>query len=114
MGMVNASHQQFDIYLAALDPTLGREIQKTRPCVIITPNVMNDHLQTVVIAPMTTKGFDAPFRVPISFKQKHGLIVCDHLRSVDKRRLVKRLGKLDKNYHKKLLETLVHIFSESV
>ena len=81
-----------EIWLAALDPTLGCEIQKTRPCVIVSPPEMNDYLRTLVVAPMTTGSRPAPFRIPIAFQRKNGLILLDQLRTVDRQRLVKRLG----------------------
>lgn len=81
-----------EIWLAALDPTLGSEIQKTRPCVVVSPPEMNDHLRTVVVAPMTTGSRPAPFRIAISFQRKTGLILLDQLRTLDRQRLVKRLG----------------------
>ena len=81
-----------EIWLAALDPTLGSEIQKTRPCVVVSPPEMNDHLRTVVVVPMTTGSRPAPFRVEISFQRKTGLILLDQLRTLDRQRLVKRLG----------------------
>lgn len=81
-----------EIWLAALDPTLGSEIQKTRPCVVVSPPEMNDHLRTVVVAPMTTGSRPAPFRIEISFQRKTGLILLDQLRTLDRQRLVKRLG----------------------
>lgn len=84
-----------EIWLAALDPTVGSEIQKTRPCVIVSPDELNAHLRTVIVAPMTTGSRPAPFRVPLRFKGKDGLILPDQMRTVDKGRLVKRLGRVD-------------------
>ena len=81
-----------DIWLAALDPTLGSEIQKTRPCVVVSPPEMNEHLRTMVVAPMTTGSRPAPFRIPITFQRKNGLILLDQLRTLDRQRLVQRLG----------------------
>ena len=83
-----------DIWLAQLDPTVGSEIQKTRPCVVISPNEMNAHLRTVIVAPMTTGSRPAAFRVPLTFQGKQGLIVLDQIRMLDRVRLVKRLGAL--------------------
>ena len=100
---------RFDVYLIELDPTIGSEIKKTRPCVIVSPNEMNC-LKTVLIAPMTTKGFYAPSRVELQFQDKTGLILLDQLRSVDKSRLVKKLGTIDKNTQKIISSTLVNIF----
>lgn len=83
-----------DIWLAQLDPTLGSEIQKTRPCVVISPNEMNAHLRTVIVAPMTTGSRPAGFRVPVSFQGKQGLLLLDQIRTLDRIRLVKRMGAL--------------------
>jgi mRNA interferase MazF len=82
-----------EIWLAALDPTVGSEIQKTRPCLIVSPPEMNDHLRTAIVAPMTTGGRPAGFRVALNFKSKRGLVLLDQIRAIDKQRLVKRLGK---------------------
>ena len=81
-----------EIWLAALDPTLGSEIQKTRPYVVVSPPEMNEHLRTMVVAPVTTGSRPAPFRIPITFQRKRGLILLDQLRTLDRQRLVKRLG----------------------
>lgn len=81
-----------EIWLTALDPTLGSEIQKTRPCVVVSPPEMNQHLRTLIVAPMTTGSRPAPFRVAITFQRKDGLILLDQLRTLDRQRLVKRLG----------------------
>ena len=87
---------QYDVYLVNLDPTIGHEIKKTRPCLIISPDELNNNLQTVVIAPMTTKSHDYPTRVKLDFQTKTGWIVLDQIRTVDKKRLTKRLGLIDK------------------
>jgi mRNA interferase MazF len=81
-----------DIWLAALDPTVGSEIRKSRPCVVISPPEMHDYLRTVIVAPMTTGSRPAPFRVPIQFRRKAGLILLDQIRTLDKTRLIERLG----------------------
>lgn len=83
-----------DIWLAQLNPTLGSEIQKTRPCVVISPDEMNAHLRTVIVAPMTTGSRPAAFRVPLTFQGKQGLLVLDQIRTLDRVRLIKRLGAL--------------------
>ena len=83
-----------EIWLAQLDPTLGSEIKKTRPCVVISPDDMNAHLRTVIVAPMTTGSRPARFRITLSFQGKRGLIVLDQIRTLDRARLVKRLGAL--------------------
>jgi len=82
-----------EIWLINLDPTIGSEIKKTRPCIVVSPQELNDHLRTVIIAPMTSKGRAAGFRVPITHDGKKGLILLDQIRSVDKARLVKKVGK---------------------
>ncbi len=107
MGVVM---ERFDVYLVKLNPTKGREIKKTRPCVIISPNSMNRHLETVVIAPMTSKGRPYPCRVHCRFQGKTGLIVLDQIRAVDKSRLVKRLGSLHPVTGNKVSALLVEIF----
>ena len=103
---------RFDVYLVSLDPTQGHEIRKTRPCVVISPDEMNHHIGTVIVAPMTTKGRDYPTRIPLTFQRKKGQIVLDQIRTVDKTRLVKRLGKLDTNTAAKTLGVLQEMFAE--
>jgi mRNA interferase MazF len=103
--------KRFDIHLVALDPTLGSEIQKTRPCVVISPDEMNRFIATVIVAPMTTKGRPYPSRVPIKFKGKSGHIVLDQIRTVDKKRLVKKLGRIDKDTQAAVLALLNEMFS---
>ena len=93
VGMVKV--EQYSIWLVNLDPTIGAEIRKMRPAVIISPNEMNEVLNTVIIAPMTTKIRNWPTRVKIEFQGKQGEIALDQIRTIDKRRLVKHLGKLD-------------------
>ena len=101
-----------DIWLAALDPTVGSEMQKTRPCVVVSPVELNDNLRTVIVAPMTTGSRPAPFRVPIGFAGKRGLIVLDQIRAVDKIRLTKRLGKVRVRTIADALRTLREVFAE--
>ena len=103
---------RFDVFLVVLDPTVGSEIQKTRPCVVISPDEMNQHLATAIIAPMTTKGKLYPSRVPVHFEGKDGLIILDQIRTVDKTRLVKKLGAIDSDEQKAVLSILVEMFSE--
>jgi len=103
---------RFEIYLISLDPVQGHEIRKTRPCVIVSPNEMNHHIGTVIIAPMTTKGRDYPTRIPLTFQRKKGQIVLDQIRTVDKSRLVKRLGKLEKSTATRVMATLQEMFAE--
>ncbi len=86
---------QYDVFLIALDPAVGAEIKKSRPCVIISPDEMNHHLSTVMVVPMTAKFHAYPTRVPVTFARKPGWIVLDQVRTVDKRRLVKRLGRIE-------------------
>lgn len=99
-----------EIWLAVLDPTVGSEIQKTRPCLIISPDEMNAHLRTAIVAPMTTGSRPAPFRVPIRFKGKDGLILPDQMRTLDKTRLVKRMGKVDGGTMGAVLQVLSQMF----
>ena len=102
---------RFEVYLVGLDPTQGREIRKTRPCLVISPDEMNRHIDTVIVAPMTTKGRPYPTRVPVRFQRKSGQIVLDQIRTVDKSRLVKRLGKIDQATASKVLVLLAEIFA---
>ena len=104
--------KRFEVYLVNLDPTIGREIQKTRPCLIISPDEMNDHISTVIVAPMTTKGKDYPTRVKCQFEGKKGQIVLDQIRTVDKIRLVKKLGKITASTRKEVLVILLDMFAE--
>ena len=89
--------EQYSICLVDLEPTIGHEIKRTRPCVIISPDEMNQHISTIIIAPMTTKSHPYPTRVPLTFQGKKGWIVLDQIRTVDKRRAIKKLGKLSSN-----------------
>jgi len=102
---------RFEVYLVRLDPTEGHEIQKTRPCLIISPDEMNRHISTVIAAPMTTKGNPYPTRVPVKFQRKVGQIVLDQIRTIDKSRLVKRLGKIDEATGLKVLSVLGEMFA---
>jgi mRNA interferase MazF len=101
-----------DIWLVALDPTVGSEIKKSRPCVIVSPPELNDHLRTVIVAPMTSKGYPAPFRVPVTHAAKKGLIVLDQIRTVDKIRLIKRVGAVNAKTFSSVLSTLQEFFAE--
>ena len=100
-----------EIWLAQLDPTLGSEIKKTRPCVVISPDDMNAHLRTVIVAPMTTGSRPARFRIALSFQGKQGLIVLDQIRTLDRARLVKRLGALRAPTLALTLQTLQNMFA---
>jgi mRNA interferase MazF len=103
--------ERFDVYLVSLDPTVGSEIKKTRPCLIVSPNELNRHLATVIVAPMTTKGRTYPTRVPCVFEGKSGEIVLDQLRAIDRSRLVKRLGRIDLSVRKAVLSKLGALFA---
>ena len=103
---------RFDVFLINLDPTIGSEIQKTRPCVVISPDEMNNYIATVIVAPMTTKGQSYPTRVACQFQGKDGQIVLDKIRTVDKTRLVKKLGQIDFDEQKTVLDTLAEMFAE--
>ncbi|MEI8077767.1 MAG: type II toxin-antitoxin system PemK/MazF family toxin [Betaproteobacteria bacterium] len=100
-----------EIWLINLNPTLGSEIKKTRPCVVVSPQDMNDYLRTVIIAPMTTKGRAAGFRVPITHDGKKGLILLDQMRAIDKTRLVKKLGTIGAKTLHSTLNTLQETFA---
>lgn len=102
---------RFDVYLVALDPTVGSEIQKSRPCLVVSPDEINHHLRTVIIAPMTTKGGTYPTRVTCNFKGKKGQVVLDQLRTVDRARLLRRLGRLDAKSSSKVLAVLRELFA---
>ncbi|MCX7425481.1 MAG: type II toxin-antitoxin system PemK/MazF family toxin [Planctomycetia bacterium] len=108
MGVVM---NRVDVFLVALDPTLGSEIKKIRPCLIVSPDESNRHLATVIVAPMTTKGRDYPTRVACRFQGKRGQIVLDQLRSVDKVRLVKRLGRIGPSVRGAVLAALAEMFA---
>ena len=100
---------RYEIYLVTLNPTVGSEIQKTRPCIVISPNEMNI-LKTVIIAPLTSKGFDFIFRPKITFQNKDGLVLLDQIRTVDKSRLVKKIGAVEEKKAKKIADMLVEMF----
>ena len=100
-----------DVWLAALDPTVGSEIQKTRPCVVVSPVEMNTHLRTVIVVPMTTGSRHAGFRIPLTFQGKTGLILLDQIRTLDKLRLVKKMGTVQKSTLAKALSTLQDVFA---
>jgi mRNA interferase MazF len=104
--------KRFEVYLVSLDPTVGSEIRKTRPCLVISPDEMNRHINTVIIAPMTTKGRSYPTRVACRFQGKAGQVVLDQLRTVDKARLVKRLGRISPAAQQGVLEVLAEMFAE--
>lgn len=99
-----------DVWLVALDPTVGSEIQKTRPCVVISPPEMHDYLKTAVVAPMTTGSRNAAYRIPLTFQGKQGLILLDQIRTLNKSRLVKRLGAIHPSTLERTLRTLQAVF----
>jgi mRNA interferase MazF len=104
--------RRFEIYLINLDPTIGSEIRKTSPCVVISPDEMNESIQTIIVAPMTTKVRTYPTRLPCVFQGKRGQIVLDQIRTVDRERLVTRLGKLTAPQAKATLKLLQEMFAE--
>ena len=104
--------KRFDVYLVNLDPTVGHEIRKARPCLVISPDEMNRYIATVIVAPMTTKGREYPTRVPCSFQEKEGQVVLDQIRTVDKARLVQKLGKVGKNTQEEVLSILAEMFAK--
>ena len=104
--------KRFDVHLVNLDPTVGREIKKTRPCLVISPDEMNQHIATVIVAPMTTQGRSYPTRVPCHFQGKDGQIVLDQIRTVDNTRLVKKLGQISTATQKTVLALLAEMFAE--
>lgn len=101
-----------DIWLVALDPTVGSEIRKSRPCAIVSPPELNQHLRTVIVAPLTSKGFAAPFRLPVTHAGTKGLVVLDQIRTVDKVRLIKRLGAVSAKTLSAVLAALQEVFAE--
>lgn len=103
---------RFEVYLVRLDPAEGHEIQKTRPCVVISPDEMNRHIGTVIVAPLTTKGRPYPTRIPIRFQRKSGQVVLDQIRTVDKTRLVRRLGKISDKAAGEVLAVLGEMFAQ--
>ncbi len=108
MGMVI---KRFDVYLINLHPTIGSEIQKVRPCLVISPDEMNRHIATVIVAPMTTKGREYPTRALCNFKGKDGYVVLDQIRTIDKSRLGKKLGRIDKQVEEDVLTILAEMFA---
>lgn len=103
--------KRFDVYLINLDPTIGGGIRKTRPCLVISPDEMNRFIRTVIVAPMTTKGTAYPTRVACKFRGRQGQIVLDQIRTVDKSRLVSKLGRLDNQTQGQVLSILGEMFA---
>jgi mRNA interferase MazF len=102
---------RFDVYLINLDPTVGFEIQKTRPCLIISPDEMNKYIRTVIVAPLTSAGKDYPTRVSCNFKKKRGQIVLDQIRTIDKARLIKKLDSIDPETQLEVISVLQRLFA---
>lgn len=101
-----------DVFLVALGPTRGREIRKSRPCVVVSPDELNDALSTFIVAPMTTGGHPYPFRIPCRFQRRAGFVVLDQVRTVDADRLVRRLGRVSAPTLNKCLAALREMFAE--
>ena len=103
--------EQYDVVLVCLDPTVGKEIQKTRPCVVLTPKEMNNYAYTIIVAPMTTKEhLNIPTRICTVFKKKDNWIALDQIRTIDKQRIIKKIGKINKNCYGKIKNTLIEMF----
>jgi mRNA interferase MazF len=103
--------RRFDVFRVNLDPTIGSEIQKARPCLVVSPDEMNEHLATVLVAPMTTSGRPYPSRVPCTFQGKTGRVALDQLRAIDKSRLARRLGRIDLATGQAVLDVLAELFA---
>jgi len=103
--------RRFDVFLVGLDPVVGSEIQKTRPCLVISPDEMNNHIRTVIVAPMTTVERNYPTRVSCTFRKKQGQIVLDQIRTIDKMRLVKKLGTIDPQAQLDVISVLQRLFA---
>ncbi len=108
MGVVA---RRFDVFLIRLDPTRGSEIRKTRPCLVVSPDEMNRHIRTVIVAPMTSQGQAYPTRVAGEFQGKKGQVILDQIRTVDKSRLVRKLGEIDPRTRESVLEVLQELFA---
>jgi mRNA interferase MazF len=112
VAVARATAGRGGVHLVRLDPTLGSEIKKTRPCLVISPDELNQHLRTVIVAPMTTGGQAYPWRVPYRFQNRSGFVVLDQLRTVDSEHLVKRLGRLSAGTTADVLDTLQEMFAD--
>jgi len=112
VAVTRAARVRGDVHLVRLDPTLGSEIQKTRPCLVVSPDELNEHLRTVIVAPMTTAGRAYPWRVPCRFQRRSGYVALDQLRTVDVDRLVRRLGRLEQHSVTIVLQRLQEMFAE--
>jgi mRNA interferase MazF len=111
MAITRRSIARGDVHLVRLDPTAGSEIRKTRPCLVVSPDELNEHLRTAIIAPMTTRGRAYPWRVPCRFQNRLGHVAVDQIRTVDTERLVRRLGQLSTDTMKQVLDTLQEMFA---
>ncbi len=111
MGVVRGSVGQFQIHLVALDPTRGSEIRQSRPCVVVSPDELNRHIATVIVAPMTTVTRSYPTRVPVTFQGRKGQVALDQIRTVDKARLVRRLGRVSPATAQAISGVLVEMFT---
>lgn len=103
--------KRFDVFLVGLDPTVGSEIQKTRPCLVVSPDEMNENIRTIIVAPMTSAAKEYPTRVSCKFRKKSGQIVLDQIRTIDKSRLVKRLGTIDSKAQLEVVSVLQRMFA---
>ena len=112
MAVGPAPPMRGEVHLVRLDPTLGSEIRKTRPCVVISPDEINEHLRTIIVAPMTTGGHAYPWRIACRFQNTSGFVALDQIRTVDSERLVKRLGRLSSGTTTEVLDTLQEMFAE--
>ena len=112
MAVTRAALARGEVHLVGLDPTLGSAIKKTRPCLVVSPDELNQHLRTVIVAPMTTGGQAYPWRVACRFQNRSGFVALDQLRTVDRERLVKRLGRLSAATTTEVLDTLQEMFTE--
>ena len=110
--VTRATRARGDVHLVRLDPALGSEIRKTRPCLVVSPDELNEHLRTVIVAPMTTAGRAYPWRVPCRFQRRSGFVALDQLRTVDAERLVRRLGRLEPQSITTVLHRLQEMFAE--
>jgi mRNA interferase MazF len=112
VAVTRVARARGDVHLVRLDPTLGSEVQKTRPCLVVSPDELNEYLRTIIVAPMTTAGRAYPWRVPCRFQRRSGFIALDQLRTVDAERLVRRLGRLEAQAITTVLQRLQEMFAE--
>lgn len=112
MALKRGAVRRGEVHLIRLDPTVGSEVRKTRPCLVVSPDELNEHLRTVIVAPMTTAGHAYPWRIPCRFQSRTSFVAVDQLRTVDGERLVKRLGQLSSATMTAVLDTLQEMFEE--